>query len=81
MEERVKGQLPAISREGQIAPEDLVYQPRGGSNEVNQVAMARMVKDSAFRFQETNGDYIKGNCYGYWEGLIILRGILDAVKE
>ena len=30
------------------------------------MAIARLVKDSAFRFQETNGDYIKGNCYGCW---------------
>ena len=65
--ERAKGQVPAVSRERPYhTPEDLVYRPRGGCNEINWVSMARLVKDSAFRFQETNGDYIKGNCYGCW---------------
>ena len=61
-----KAKFQQYLEKGHITPEDLVYRPRGGCNEINWVAMARLVKDSAFRFQETNGDYIKGNCYGCW---------------
>ena len=61
-----KAKFQQYLEKGHITPEDLVYRPRGGCNEINWVSMARLVKDSAFRFQETNGDYIKGNCYGCW---------------
>lgn len=66
---------------GNISPENLVYKPTGGSNEVEKTALGTMVRECEVRFEKINGCYIEGHCYLCWGRSRMRKGTPSVAEE